>query len=97
MSIAPWSPEAFEFASVLTHREAMVELDRLTQAVGSGCRRIDMSRLEVFDSSVLAVMLAALRARSDQHPPVRFVGVPEKLRGLAQLYGLHDLLADALA
>jgi phospholipid transport system transporter-binding protein len=87
----------YRFPEVLTHREAMAERERLVQAVKQGCTRIDMQALTVFDSSALAVALAALRAQAPGRPAPAFEGVPEKLRRLAQLYGLQEVLADAMA
>jgi phospholipid transport system transporter-binding protein len=88
-------PTACAFPAVLTHREAMVERERLVRAVVQGCDRIDMSALSVFDSSALAVMLACLRAQGARGRAIVFEGAPEKLRNLAGLYGLQDILADA--
>ena len=96
MSASPLPP-VYRFPEVLTHREAMAESERLVQAVTQGCGRIDMSALTVFDSSALAVMLAALRARGPAQAAPAFEGVPEKLRRLARLYGLQEVLSDAMA
>ena len=95
---SPLTPTSvYAFPAVLTHREAMVERDRLLLAVAQGCTRIDMSALAVFDSSALAVMLAGLRARVAPQRPIAFEGVPDKLRSLARLYGLQEVLADAIS
>ena len=93
------SPPAlvYVFPEVLTHREAIAERERLLRAVGQGAARIDMSALAVFDSSVLALMLAALRAPDVSTRPVTFEAVPDKLRSLAQLYGLQEVFSDALS
>ena len=84
-------------AGALTHREAMAERVRLLAAVSAGCCRIDLGALASFDSSALAVILAALRARTGSGEPIVFVAMPDKLRGLARLYGLDELLSPAIA
>lgn len=94
-SLSPSS--AYAFPVVLTHREAMAERERLIRALAQGFTRIDMSALTVFDSSALAVMLAGLRARDASSGSIRFEAAPEKLRDLARLYGLQEILADALS
>lgn len=96
MSVSP-TRSVYRFPEVLTHREAMAERERLVAALNQGCARIDMSALTVFDSSALAVMLAARRAKGPVQAAPVFEGVPEKLRRLAQLYGLQEVLADAMA
>ncbi len=88
--------QVFVFPGKLTHREAMAERERLIRAVAEGATRIDMRALTSFDSTALAVMLAALRAQDGSVRRVSFEGVPGKLRDLARLYGLQEVLADAL-
>jgi phospholipid transport system transporter-binding protein len=90
-------PQVFLFPGKLTHREAMAERERLVRAVAEGATLIDMSALTAFDSTALAVMLAALRGREGSVHPMSFEGVPGKLRDLARLYGLQEILADALS
>ncbi len=89
--------QVFVFPGKLTHREAMAERERLIRAVAEGATRIDMRALTSFDSTALAVMLAALRAQDGSVHRVSFEGVPGKLRDLARLYGLQEVLADALS
>ena len=85
------------FPDVLTHRQAMAERARLLSVIEQGAVRVDMRALEHFDSSVLAVMLAAVRAAQVSERSLSFESVPEKLRELARLYGLQELLPDAFA
>ncbi len=86
--------EVFAFPARLTHPEAMGVLAALTAAMAAGCRRIDLGALSEFDSTALAVLLAARRAAQGQAQPV-FLKVPDKLRRLASLYGLDGLVFDA--
>jgi phospholipid transport system transporter-binding protein len=85
------------FPEQLTLREVMVERDRLVAALQQGVTRADLSALQHFDSGALVVMLAGVRASRRAGKPFAFEGVPDKLRGLARLYGLQELLPDAFA
>ncbi len=82
---------AYLFPARLTHAEAMRALDELKAALSSGVRVVDLSGLAEFDSSALAVLLAARRACTEEGVP-RFVNVPDKLSRLAGLYGLESLV-----
>jgi len=53
---------------------------------------IDASALEQFDSSVLAVLLGLRRALLAQGATLNVHGLPPRLRGLATLYGVAELL-----
>ncbi len=86
----------YRIVGALTHREAMAQRHRLTAALAAGCRRVDFAGLTHFDSSALAVILAALRARRADQPAIELVGLPDPLLGLARLYGLEDLLRAAI-
>jgi phospholipid transport system transporter-binding protein len=86
-----------QISGALTHCEAMAERARLLAAISAGCRRIDLGALSSFDSSALAVMLAALRAQAGSGEAIALVAMPDKLRELARLYGLDELLSLAMA
>lgn len=53
---------------------------------------VDASALQQFDSSVLAVLLALRRALLAQGATLTVQGLPARLRALANLYGVADLL-----
>ena len=55
--------------------------------------RLDVSALQVFDSSALAVLLAVRRRVLAAGARWRVEGLPERLRDLAKLYGVSELLA----
>lgn len=86
----------------ITHETARVCTHMLTQALADtgsalGETRVvaDASPLQHFDSSALAVLLECRRQaqRRGQHFSVR--DLPMRLRALAVLYGIDQLLPDA--
>jgi phospholipid transport system transporter-binding protein len=61
----------------------------------SGIRQsqtIDCTALVDFDSSVLAVLMAWQRELSPLQQTLRLIHPPEKLKVLARVYGIADLL-----
>ncbi|MEH3087345.1 MAG: STAS domain-containing protein [Xylophilus ampelinus] len=86
---------ALALPAVLTHREARACLDGLLRGLpsaGAAPVAVDAATLERFDSSALAVLLACRRA-SPAGLAVR--GAPDRLAGLARLYGVAALLGLA--
>ena len=83
---------------------ALAELSRaLAAAAGDGQGGtetvLDLSGLAQFDSSALAVLLQLARERAGRTPPeeggqarLLVTGAPAKLRELAELYGVDELL-----
>jgi len=57
------------------------------------CYVLDASGLQAFDSSALAVLLTLRRRAQAQGGVLQVQGMPERLQGLAALYGVADLLA----
>lgn len=53
---------------------------------------VDASALEGFDSSVVALLLHARREAQRRGAPFSLSGAPAKLRELARLYGVDELL-----
>jgi len=79
----------------LTQRQATACLQMLLQAVrgeAGGQVVADASALEHFDSSALAVLLACRRECLADGRTLAVKGLPAKLRELAGLYGVSDLL-----
>lgn len=68
-------------------------LSALNDALRSGVQCLDLAALTEFDSSALSVLLAARRAGGSGTPP-RCVNAPDKLRKLANLYGVESLIFD---
>lgn len=85
--------------SRLTHVEAdaFVGLcrDRLCGPSGSTAGQVwsvDASALDVFDSSALAALLGVARLVHQQGGHLHWHGMPSRLRELATLYGVSELL-----
>jgi phospholipid transport system transporter-binding protein len=60
------------------------------QAIHAGADQIDMSLLQVVDSSAVAVMLAWQRQAQALNRHLQFIDVPASLLSLISLYGLTD-------
>ena len=84
---------SFSFPQRLTHAEAMDVLSALTDALRAGVQCLDLAALTEFDSSALSVLLAVRRARGNG-TPLRCINAPDKLRKLANLYGVEPLVFD---
>jgi phospholipid transport system transporter-binding protein len=54
---------------------------------------IDLAGVGAFDSTAVAVLLALKRRAVAEGAPLAFAGTPERLRALASLYGVEELLA----
>ncbi|MCH7343309.1 STAS domain-containing protein [Pelomonas sp. CA6] len=67
------------------------ELAHLTSAAGQ-VLRLNAATLETFDSSALSLLLSARRLCVQHALELRIEGVPPKLRELARVYELGELL-----
>ena len=79
----------------LTHNAADDYLTLCQQALrvsSDNYLTIDASALQDFDSSALAVLLSVRRAAVAQGKALHVMGLPPRLRELAGLYGVADLL-----
>lgn len=79
----------------LTHGEANACAHMLEQGITSQSGPtvvIDASALQQFDSSALAVLLACRREAQGAGRAFAVKGLPPRLRALAGLYGIGDLL-----
>ncbi len=79
--------------ATLTFDQAAAALAALP-ADGSACA-IDAGALREFDSSALALLLQARRLAQAAGHGFEVRAAPPKLRQLAQLYGVHELLGLA--
>ena len=79
--------------ATLTFDQAAAALAALP-ADGSACA-IDAGALREFDSSALALLLQAARLAQAAGHGFEVRAAPPKLRQLAQLYGVHELLGLA--
>lgn len=53
---------------------------------------IDGKQLQDFDSSAIAVLVGLRRVAEERQLSLRFLNLPERLRGLSVLYGVGDWL-----
>ncbi len=87
------NPSTFVLPAVLTHAQASATALALVQAVQAQPRlTLDASALQQFDSSALAVLLAGLRAASEQGGHITVQALPPRAASLARVYGLAELL-----
>jgi phospholipid transport system transporter-binding protein len=83
----------FCLPAVLTHAQAVATAQALVAAVQAQPQlNIDASKLQHFDSSALAVLLAGMREAHQQGGQLQVQSLPERARSLAQVYGLTELL-----
>jgi phospholipid transport system transporter-binding protein len=83
----------------LTHAQATASLRMLLQGLRSqqGDVVVEASSLTRFDSSALAVLLQCRREAVAIGRAFTVRGLPERLRSLAKLYGVDQLLPAAPA
>ncbi|MBE0474126.1 STAS domain-containing protein [Rhodoferax sp.] len=75
-----------------TATAALAELLVAVKAEPSASVSVDVSALQRFDSTALAVLLELRRAALQAGKTVALQGVPQRLRDLADLYGIAELL-----
>ena len=63
------------------------------QAIDRDGLTIDLAGVEDADSSALSLLLEWQRAAKARGFRIRYSGLPDNLRSLAQVYGVLDLLA----
>lgn len=80
----------------VTHEQAQASLAQCESALAGAqagdVAVVDASALQEFDSSVLAVLLAIRRAALARQVTLQVSGLPTRLRELATLYGVGELL-----
>ena len=83
--------------SELTHAQANACLAQLTSGASTqtGTVVVDASPLQRFDSSALAVLLEFQRNCARAGKTLAVHGMPARLRDLAVLYGIEELLKSA--
>jgi phospholipid transport system transporter-binding protein len=72
----------------VNHQNALTVRDDGLSQIQKSEDMVDASSLQEFDSSIIAVILAWLRAQ----PNLKMVNSPEKLQVLSKVYGLDGLL-----
>jgi phospholipid transport system transporter-binding protein len=86
-----------ELPPVLTHQDAGACVETLRQALSATSDPVwvvDARALSRFDSSALAVLLACRRDAEARQRRFVVQGLPPKLRQLAVLYGVAELLPE---
>ena len=87
---------ALRLPSELTHRQATACLAQLLQSVGGAAPGstlvVDAAPLRVFDTSALAVLLECRREALALGKSFAVSQLPARLRELATLYGVSELL-----
>ena len=80
--------------TALEHTPALLrEVDAALDAAASGATlQIDASALTAFDTSTIALLLHARRGATARGLTLQVRGTPPKLRELALLYGVEELL-----
>lgn len=82
-------------APTLTRQQAVGCLDDLLAAIATAPEnelQIDASKLQIFDSAALATLLACRRAALAAGKNVTIHGWPQRLLGLARVYGVAQWL-----
>lgn len=82
--------------SRLTHAEVPAYLAQCESAWnggGAGAAMLDASALHDFDSSAVAVLLELRRMAQARQVTIDVQGLPPRVRELATLYGVGELLA----
>lgn len=77
----------------LPQASAVMRMVEAEIASSGGALQIDASALQAFDSSALAVLLAARRLALSHGGTLQLSGTPQKLAQLAALYGVDGLLS----
>jgi len=93
----PAGAQPLALPAELTHAQASAWVQRLcAPAPGAAAaeRVIDASALSHFDSSALAVLLECRRRLGARSVVLKVRGLPPRLRTLAALYGVADLLPE---
>ena len=81
--------------ATLTHAQAAAVAQQLQKTLLSAKQTcvLDASALQQFDSSALAVLLAACRTAAQHSLALQIVGLPKRAVQLATLYGVSEILA----
>jgi phospholipid transport system transporter-binding protein len=85
----------FETGQALTFATANAVLKAGLNHIAGGATAVDCARLQQFDSSALAVLLAWQReARARRAASFSILNLPDGLASLAQAYGVQALVSS---
>lgn len=73
----------------------IAQLDAALAAAAGGALRIDAAALKDFDTSAVALLLHVRRGARERQIQLIVDNAPPKLRELARLYGVEELLSLA--
>ena len=85
------APDTLDFASATTS-VAVLDRSLRSEAGADGRVCLDLSTLSRFDSAALAVLLELRRRFGGASGRFVAINPPPKLRGLAEVYGVDELL-----
>ena len=71
--------------------DAALILEQGAQAIASGEREFDLGSVETSDSSLIACILAWRRAAQAAGAALSITNPPDRVRGLASLYGVEQI------
>jgi phospholipid transport system transporter-binding protein len=72
--------------------DAALVLQQGAAALAAGEREFDLSDIDISDSSLIACLLAWRRAaQASANPGLAVLNPPERVRGLAALYGVEQI------
>jgi len=94
-ALAPAGEGTFELRGPVTFATAGALLGAgAARFTGLGAVTVDLGQVTRADSAGLALLLEWLRLGRAAGRPVRFTNLPDKLRGIARLSGVEQLLLD---
>lgn len=79
-------------ASIAQAQALEREVDAAVASADADGLQVDASALAEFDTSAIALLLHAQRSARARGLPLQLTGAPPKLRELARLYGVEELL-----
>lgn len=85
------TPIRLALPATLKHPQVMPWLEGVTLQPGQ-THQIDASALQAFDSSALAGLMELRRRAQAVGSQLEVVGLPDRVRDLAQVYGVLDLI-----
>ena len=92
----PKKVEVLYLPQTVMHPQAQACLQALQAGVAQTASPVvvDASALTAFDSSALAVLLELRRNTAASGKELHLQGLPERLKVLASVYGVQDLISD---
>ena len=86
------SGDKVQLAGPLTQQTVKALFDRGLEMAGKSVLEVDLSQVDVVDSSGVSLMLTWLRQAQRNNVNLRFSHIPDNLMSLARLYGVAAML-----